>query len=66
MGDTILKTKKLTKKYGKDVAVNNVDLELKQGDIYGLVGKNGAGKTTILRMISGLSIPTSGDLEFKG
>ncbi|MBX4262209.1 ABC transporter ATP-binding protein (plasmid) [Clostridium estertheticum] len=63
MGDTILKTKKLTKKYGKDFAVNNVDLELKQGDIYGLVGKNGAGKTTILRMISGLSIPTSGDLE---
>ncbi|MBX4271656.1 ABC transporter ATP-binding protein [Clostridium estertheticum] len=63
MGDTILKTKKLTKKYGKDFAVNNVDLELKQGDIYGLVGKNGAGKTTILRMISGLSIPTSGELE---
>ncbi|MBZ9606298.1 ABC transporter ATP-binding protein [Clostridium estertheticum] len=63
MGDIILKTKKLTKKYGKDFAVNNVDLELKQGDIYGLVGKNGAGKTTILRMISGLSIPTSGEIE---
>lgn len=63
MGDIILKTKQLTKKYGKDFAVNNVDLELKQGDIYGLVGKNGAGKTTILRMISGLSIPTSGEIE---
>ena len=63
MGDIILKTKQLTKKYGKNFAVNNVDLELKQGDIYGLVGKNGAGKTTILRMISGLSIPTSGELE---
>ena len=63
MGDIILKTKKLTKKYGKDFAVNNVDLELKQGDIYGLVGKNGAGKTTILRMVSGLSIPTSGEIE---
>lgn len=63
MSNMILKTKNLTKKYNKNFAVNNVNLEIKQGDIYGLVGKNGAGKTTILRMISGLSIPSSGELE---
>lgn len=63
MKETILKTKDLTKRYKKQVAVDNVNLEIKKGDIYGLVGKNGAGKTTLLRMISGLTIPTEGGLE---
>ncbi|WP_411169365.1 ATP-binding cassette domain-containing protein [Clostridium sp. MB05] len=61
--DTILRTKNLTKKYGNQLAVNNVNMEIKQGDIYGLVGKNGAGKTTLLRMISGLTMPSSGEID---
>lgn len=61
--DTILKTKNLTKKYHNQLAVNNVNMEIKQGDIYGLVGKNGAGKTTLLRMISGLTMPSSGEID---
>ncbi|GAA0086124.1 ABC transporter ATP-binding protein [Clostridium sp. CTA-7] len=61
--DTILKTKNLTKKYHNQLAVNNVNMEIKQGDIYGLVGKNGAGKTTLLRMISGLTMPSTGEID---
>jgi ABC-2 type transport system ATP-binding protein len=61
--DTILKTKNLIKKYHNQLAVNNVNMEIKQGDIYGLVGKNGAGKTTLLRMISGLTMPSSGEID---
>ena len=44
MSDNILKTRNITKKYGKFTAVNDMDIEVKQGEIYGLVGKNGAGK----------------------
>ncbi|WMJ79889.1 ATP-binding cassette domain-containing protein [Clostridium sp. MB40-C1] len=63
MSETVLRTKKLTKKYRKHLAVNNVNIEIKKGEIYGLVGKNGAGKTTLLRMISGLAIATDGEIE---
>lgn len=63
MTNTVLKTKNLTKKYGSHLAVDNANLEIKQGEIFGLVGKNGAGKTTLLRMIIGLNMPTSGDME---
>ncbi|AFS79704.1 bacitracin ABC transporter ATP-binding protein [Gottschalkia acidurici 9a] len=63
MADTILRTKNLTKKYHSQFAVNNVNIEVRQGDIYGLVGKNGAGKTTLIRMITGLTIPTNGEIE---
>ena len=63
MANTILRTKNLTKKYHSQLAVNNVNIEVKQGDIYGLVGKNGAGKTTLIRMIAGLTVPTNGEIE---
>lgn len=66
MADIVLKTNNLTKKYKSHLAVNNANIEVKQGDIYGLIGKNGAGKTTLLRMISGLTIPTSGEIELFG
>lgn len=66
MSDAILTTRKLTKKYGNFTAVDNMDITVKQGDIYGLVGKNGAGKTTLLKMICGLSFPSSGELELFG
>lgn len=64
--EIILETTNLTKQFGKSKAVNKVDLHVKQGDIYGLIGKNGAGKTTILRMIAGLSEPTDGNIFFFG
>lgn len=63
MTNTVIKTKNLTKKYRSHLAVDNADLEIKQGEIFGLVGKNGAGKTTLLRMITGLTMPTSGEIE---
>ena len=48
----ILETKNLTKQYGRQKAVDSVNLHVRQGDIYGLIGRNGAGKTTIMKMIN--------------
>jgi ABC-2 type transport system ATP-binding protein len=61
--DYILQTFELTKQYGKNTAVNNVNMKIKKGDIYGFIGRNGAGKTTMIRMITGLVAPTSGEIE---
>ena len=59
---TILTTNKLTKKYGLQSAVDQVSLNVKKGRIYGLLGRNGAGKTTIMKMILGLTTITSGEI----
>lgn len=59
----ILKTDNLTKVYGKTKVVNAVNMHVKKGDIYGFIGKNGAGKTTFMRMITGLAAPTDGEIE---
>lgn len=59
----VLQTNGLTKKFGKQTAVNNVSMNIKKGDIYGLIGKNGAGKTTIMKMICGLIKSSSGEME---
>ena len=56
----VIETKKLTKKYKDLVAVNNLDLNIKQGEIFGLLGPNGAGKTTTILMLTTLKNPTSG------
>ena len=66
MREVILSTKNLTKKYSSTFAVNNINLEVKQGEIYGLVGKNGAGKTTLLRMITGQAFATEGGVTLFG
>lgn len=63
MNEIVLRANGLSKKYHNTLAVNNVNMVIKQGDIYGLVGKNGAGKTTLIRMICGLTMPTSGEIE---
>jgi ABC-2 type transport system ATP-binding protein len=55
-----IETRDLTKRYGKQVAVNGLNLQVKQGEIFGFLGPNGAGKTTTLLMLLGLSEPTSG------
>lgn len=60
----ILKTEALTKQYNKRNAVVNVDMSIRSGAVYGLVGRNGAGKTTILKLIGGLAEPSSGKICF--
>ena len=62
----ILETNGLTKMYGQKAACRDVNLHIREGQIYGLIGRNGAGKTTIMRMISGLSRPTSGGYSLFG
>ncbi len=63
MAEYILQTFELTKKYGNNTAVNNVNMKIKKGDIYGFIGRNGAGKTTMIRMITGLVTPTRGEIS---
>ena len=62
----ILETNGLTKVYGQKEAARDVSLHIPEGKIYGLIGRNGAGKTTIMRMISGLSVPTRGSYSLFG
>ncbi|MGL5712071.1 MAG: ABC transporter ATP-binding protein [Paraclostridium sp.] len=59
----IIKTHKLSKKYGKDTVLSDINISIKQGDIYGLVGNNGAGKTSLLRILTGQSEATSGSFS---
>ena len=63
MSEILLQTKALTKQYGHQKAVDNVDIHIKKGAIYGFIGRNGAGKTTCMRMIGGLAKPTSGEIS---
>jgi ABC-type multidrug transport system ATPase subunit len=62
----MIKTKDLTKRYGRTLAVDGVDLEVREGDRYGLLGPNGSGKTTLVRMLLGLVFATRGEIEVLG
>ena len=62
----VLRTQNLTKTFGRYKAVNHVSMNVRKGDIYGFIGKNGAGKTTFMKMISGLLTPTEGSIELFG
>jgi len=66
MSDFIIETKQLTKVYGEQSAVNAVNIHVKRGRIYGLLGRNGAGKTTIMKMILELTAITSGEISVFG
>lgn len=66
MSEILLETRNLTKRYGKHTAVNSINMHIKRGAIYGFIGRNGAGKSTCLKMFSGLSAPTSGEIEMFG
>jgi len=66
LSEQILKTSKLTKRFGSLIAVNQVDLEIKKEEIIGLIGPNGAGKTTFFNLITGLETPDEGQVIFKG
>ncbi|MDO5556297.1 MAG: ABC transporter A family member [Clostridia bacterium] len=61
-----IETKNLTKKFKEKIAVNNLNLEIKEGELFSLLGTNGAGKTTTIKMISTLILPTSGEIIIKG
>ncbi|HKD97933.1 MAG TPA: ABC transporter ATP-binding protein [Micromonosporaceae bacterium] len=62
----MIRTEGLTKRYGPVTAVSGVDLDVREGDRYGLLGPNGSGKTTLLRMVLGLVFATSGRIEVMG
>lgn len=62
----VLKTENLTKTYGNHRAVNSVSMHVRKGDIYGFIGKNGAGKSTFMKMVAGLAAPDEGQIELFG
>lgn len=66
MNDDILQTMGLTKMYSGTAALDHVDLVIRKGGIYGFIGQNGAGKTTFMRLVSGLAAPDSGDIRLFG
>lgn len=65
MKDVIV-TQNLTKMYGDKAAVSSMDMHVKQGDIYGFIGRNGSGKSTTLKMLCGLAFPTQGSIRVFG
>ncbi len=64
--ETVLSVSKLTKNFGKLCAVNQLDLEVKRGQVFGMLGPNGSGKTTTLGMLMGVVNPTSGSFSWFG
>jgi len=65
-GNYILQTDKAVIKFGGLTAVKELDMQVGQGEIYGLIGPNGAGKTTVFNLLTGVYEPTSGDINIKG
>lgn len=66
MGKYIIETKNLTKQYGAQKSVADLNIHVRKGRIYGLLGRNGAGKTTTMKMLLGLTAPTSGEVRICG
>jgi len=66
MTDIVIKTDKLSKKFDSFTAVDQISFEVSKGEIFGFLGANGAGKTTAMRMLCGLSIPSSGTATVAG
>lgn len=66
MSDYVIETRNLTKQYGTQTSVSDLNIHVKKGRIYGLLGRNGAGKTTTMKMLLGLTAPTSGEVKILG
>ena len=64
--ENIIKITNVSKKYDKKLVLDKVNMSINKGDIYGFVGENGSGKTTIIRLITGLIFPNEGDIELFG
>ena len=65
-GQLVIDTEELTKRYASETAVNHLNLQIKEGEVFGFLGPNGAGKTTTLLMFLGLTEPTSGKVRICG
>lgn len=61
----ILQTKHLTKKFKKEVALNDISMNVRENSVYGLLGPNGAGKSTLLKITTGVLKPTEGEVLFQ-
>ncbi len=64
--ENIITVRNLVKKFGSFIANDNLSFEVKKGEIFGFLGANGAGKTTAVRILCGLSAPTSGEVKVAG
>lgn len=64
--EVVIKTEKLTKRFGSFVAANEITFEVYKGEIFGFLGANGAGKTTAMKMLCGLSVPSAGSATIAG
>lgn len=64
--DFVIKTENLTRKFGNFTAVNNLDLRVPRGSVFGFLGPNGAGKTTTIKMLLGMTKPTTGSIQVLG
>lgn len=64
--DTAIRTRQLTRRFGELTAVDHLDMNIRRGSIYGFLGPNGSGKTTTIRMLAGLLLPTEGEIEVLG
>ena len=66
MREIVLQTKQLTKRYRDFTALDRADMTVYRGDIYGLIGRNGAGKTTMMKLVTGLTEQTEGEYSLFG
>lgn len=66
MKEFIIETQHLTKQYGQQKSVSDLNIHVRPGHIYGLLGRNGAGKTTTMKMLLGLTKATSGNIKVMG
>lgn len=66
MADSVISTKELTRTFGVFTAVNHISFDVKKGEIFGFLGANGAGKTTAMKMLTGLLAPSSGEASVNG
>lgn len=64
--ETIVSARGLTKRFGNHVAVDGIDVDVREGEIMGFLGPNGAGKTTTIRLLTTLTQPTSGEITIDG
>ena len=66
MAENVVRVSGLTKTFGKNTVLSNVNISLERGKIYGFIGQNGAGKTTLINHINGLLFPDEGEIELFG
>src|SRR5690625_3067107 len=66
MSQYILKTNHLSKQYKNTFVLDDINISVKKGEVYGFIGQNGAGKSTMLRLVTGLAFPSNGSVELFG